>query len=153
MNTRNQEQLNQLPKEMLIQLYLQMDSALDTIMEQNRGSTIYSVVADDLGEADSLGSGSKTDYLGTEQGSPGGVEAASYVNCHHALAASQSGWGLCLQYCLRILLQRKGTGDLPFTNKSQINTKCIFISIFVLLLPQEEEMMSVFLLSLELVRV
>ena len=36
MNTRNQEQLNQLPKEMLVQLYLQMDSALDTIMEQNR---------------------------------------------------------------------------------------------------------------------
>lgn len=34
MNTRNQEQLNQLPKEMLVQLYLQMDSALDTIMVQ-----------------------------------------------------------------------------------------------------------------------
>lgn len=39
MNTRNQEQLNQLPKEMLVQLYLQMDSALDTIMEQNRKIT------------------------------------------------------------------------------------------------------------------
>ena len=39
MNTWNQEQLNQLPKEMLVQLYLQMDSALDTIMEQNRKIT------------------------------------------------------------------------------------------------------------------
>lgn len=39
MNTRNQEQLNQLPKEMLVQLYLQMDSALDTLMEQNRKIT------------------------------------------------------------------------------------------------------------------
>ena len=39
MNTRNQEQLNQLPKEMLVQLYLQMASALDTIMEQNRKIT------------------------------------------------------------------------------------------------------------------
>ena len=39
MNTRNQKQLNQLPKEMLVQLYLQMDSALDTIMEQNRKIT------------------------------------------------------------------------------------------------------------------
>ena len=39
MNTRNQEQLNQLAKEMLVQLYLQMDSALDTIMEQNRKIT------------------------------------------------------------------------------------------------------------------
>lgn len=39
MNTRNQEQLNQLPKEMLVQLYLQMDSALDTIIEQNRKIT------------------------------------------------------------------------------------------------------------------
>ena len=39
MNTRNQEQLKQLPKEMLVQLYLQMDSALDTIMEQNRKIT------------------------------------------------------------------------------------------------------------------
>lgn len=39
MNTWNQEQLNQLPKEMLVQLYLQMSSALDTIMEQNRKIT------------------------------------------------------------------------------------------------------------------
>ena len=35
----NREQLNQLPKEMLVQLYLQMSAALDTIMEQNRKIT------------------------------------------------------------------------------------------------------------------
>ena len=39
MNTLDHEQLNQLPKEMLVQMYLQMSSALDTFMEQNRKIT------------------------------------------------------------------------------------------------------------------
>ena len=46
------------------------------------------------GEVGSLGSGSKADHRGTERGSSGGVESASYVSCHNALAASRSGWGL-----------------------------------------------------------
>ena len=46
------------------------------------------------GEVGSLGSGSKADHRGTERGSSGGIESASYVSCHNALAASRSGWGL-----------------------------------------------------------